>query len=110
MPTNGVEKHQAQRYPEQRVDHGEEPPVHGLGRGVAVPCSTQSAQPWHLTLTYGGEHGGGVVEGSGELPGHARLVRFVQQHHLLEQVEIILTMIPRCRYLECLCNKGVPGD
>ena len=62
------------------------------------------------TLTYGGEHGGGVVEGAGELPGHARLVRFVQQHHLLEQVEIILTMIPRCRYLECLCNKGVPGD
>ena len=61
------------------------------------------------TLTYGGEHGGGVVEGAGELPGHARLVRFVQQHHLLEQVEIILTMIRRCRYLECLCNKGVPG-
>ena len=42
LPTNGVEKHQAQRYPEQRVDHGEEPPVHGLGRGVAVTCSTQS--------------------------------------------------------------------
>ena len=39
-------------------------------------------------LTYCGEDRGGVVEGAGELPGHARLIGLLHEHQLLQEDEV----------------------
>ena len=41
-------------------------------------------------LTYGGEHCGGVVKGSRELPRHPGFVGSVEENNLLEEAEVVL--------------------
>ena len=43
-----------------------------------------------ILRTYRCEDCGGVIEWTGELPGHSSLVRFVQEDNLFKQIEVIL--------------------
>ena len=50
-------------------------------------------------LTYGGEHRGGVVEGSGKLPGLPGLVGLLQVDDLLQKDEVRLADLVLVQHL-----------
>lgn len=61
---------------------------------IALIAFQSGGGAWHdLWLTYGGEHGGGEVEGAGELPLDACLVRHALDHHGGDDAKVLVADI-----------------
>ncbi len=58
-------------------------------------------------LTYCGKDGSGIIERSGKLPWLAGLVRLLQLHNLLQDVEVVVADFVLAQHLVFeVCKKG----